>query len=85
LHLHKKQFAATREVDGPDTVGQQAEVPDAHESRRNDVQEESAEELAGFQRHEFGLVALSVVLPPKDYVLLIRRDQPAIGDGKPAP
>ena len=53
-------------------VGEKAEVADAHETARQQVQQEAAQELIDGQSHEPLLVAVSGVAPAKAYVALGR-------------
>ena len=66
-------------------VGQQAIVPDAMEAAGQHMQQESAHELLGRQRH--GLVARAslgaVGLPSETRPALIHRKKSAVGDGHP--
>ena len=63
------------------TVGEDAIVTDAHEAGRQDVQEEAADELGGFERHHAAPVAVSVVLVTKAHRIVGETDEPVIGDG----
>ena len=62
-------------------VSEEAEVADAHEAARQQVQEEAAQELIDRQSHEPLLVAVSGVSPAKGDVALGESNQPAVGDG----
>ena len=62
-------------------VGEEAEVADAHEAARQQVQQEAAQELFDGQSHEPLLVAVSGVSPAKGDVALGESNQPAVGDG----
>ena len=63
------------------SVGEEAEVADAHKAARQQVKEEAAQELIDGQIHEPFLVAVSGVAPAKGYVALGESNQPAVGDG----
>ena len=62
-------------------VSKKSEVADAHKTARQQVQEESAQELFDRQGHEPFLVAVSRVAPAKGYVALGESNQPAVGNG----
>jgi hypothetical protein len=62
-------------------IGEEAEVADAHEAARQQVQEEAAQKLIDGQSHQPLLVAVSGVAPAKGYVALGESNQPAVGDG----
>ena len=55
----------TCEIVGPTPRGQQAEVADADEAFREDVQEEAAEEFVDVERERADLTPVPIVLPPK--------------------
>jgi hypothetical protein len=78
-------------------VGEEPEVADlpvrctqtgAHEARREDVEEEAAEELGGRQCHRLDAVPSGVVFPPacrepsrtEAHLAGVHTDQPVIGD-----
>jgi hypothetical protein len=58
-------------------------VANPHESLGEDVQEESALELDGGQRHDPWLAAVGIILPSEGNSLSIKRQQPVIGDRHP--
>ena len=58
-----QQPAAQRRLAGAMAVGQEAEVADAVEPGRQDVEKEAPDELAGLQAHHLGLVVVPVILP----------------------
>ncbi len=78
-----EQLACSRDVLGTLAAGEQAVVADAMEARWQHMDQEAADELAGCERHH--LVALAafdpVVLPLEGDVLVVERDQAAVGDG----
>ena len=49
----------------PLAIGEQPEVPDAHEAAWEDVQKETAEEFVDAERHGFCVAAIGVVFPAK--------------------
>ena len=56
---------AKRQDSGTLPVGEKAEVTDAHETLGEQVQEETAQELAHAQSHKLLLVAVSRITPAK--------------------
>jgi hypothetical protein len=74
-----------REVGGTIAVGQQAEMPDLDEPRRQNVETEAAEELRWLKRHRSDLTAVGIVfvLERNRARLGIQRLQSAVGDGDP--
>src|SRR3954470_7417565 len=67
----------------PAGVRQEAEVADAAEALGQDMQQETADELAGVERHRFALVAGAVVLPAEADAPILAREQTAVGEGDP--
>ena len=53
-----EQLEAERQKSGAVAVGEETEVADAHESRRQQVEQEAAQELIDSQGHESFLVAM---------------------------
>ena len=80
---HSQQQPCRRNVFRPTAVGEQAIVTNAMEPARQDVRQESADELIRAKRH--GLVALAafdpVVLVFEGDAVVVHRDQAAVGDG----
>ena len=60
----------------------QAEVADLVEARRQDVLEETAEKLVGFELHDSPFTGLAVLVPKADSAI-IDGDDPIICDGVP--
>ncbi len=61
-----RQFLVTR------PVRQKPELPDAHESAGQDVQEKTPDELDGVDRHGSDFVAARVVFPLKSHASVLR-------------
>ena len=57
-----QERATAGELGGPATIGEQAEVADAHEAVGHDVLQEAADELRGRQGHDLHPVAVGVVV-----------------------
>ena len=60
---------------------EQAEVADADEAFRQDVQEEAPEEFVDVERQRAHLAAVAIVLPPKRDGVVGDGDEPVIRDG----
>ena len=80
-----QQLTCERQAGASVAVRQQPVVVDAVEATGQHVQQKAAHELARIERH--CLVAraalVAVVLPPEGHAALIKRDEPAVGDGHP--
>ena len=61
-------------------VGEEPEVADAHEAARQQVQEETAQELVDRQSQEPLLVGVRGVSPAEGDVALLKGDESAVGD-----
>jgi hypothetical protein len=62
-------------------IGQKAEVPDSHEGQRQQVEQETAQELIDRERHQALLIAVSGVSPTKSNLVTGQGDKAMIGDG----
>src|SRR5262249_17356952 len=65
---------------GPLVVGHHAEVTDADESLRQDVKQESPNELFGGEGHRSHLVAAGIISPTECDVVAIKGGEPVVGD-----
>src|SRR6266566_6625583 len=61
-------------------MGQQSEVPDADESRRQYVQQESPQKVVDFQRHQTLLILVSGIAPAESDGAVGERDQAMVRD-----
>jgi hypothetical protein len=61
-------------------MGHQSEVANADESRRQNMQEESAQELVDRQRHQALLVLVGGIAPAKSDHAIGQSDEPMVGD-----
>jgi hypothetical protein len=75
-----EKFAAKRELGGAMAVGHEAEMADAVEAVGQCVKKEAADELMGFESHDFCRAVLAVILPGEGNMILVECDEPAIGD-----
>jgi hypothetical protein len=62
-------------------VGEEAEVADADEAARQQVEQEAAEELIEAQSQQSLLVGMCRVTPAEGDVALLESNEPAVGDG----
>jgi hypothetical protein len=62
-------------------IGHHAEVADADESLRQDVKQESSDELVSKDGHRSHLVAASVISPTEGNAFAIEGDESVVGDG----
>jgi hypothetical protein len=80
---HIEQVACLGNVVGARAAGEQAVVADAVEARRQDVDQEYADELGSSECHDLLTIATlgTIVLPSEGDTAQVARDQPAVGDG----
>jgi hypothetical protein len=76
-----QQLSTKRESSCAMAIGEEAEVADAMEAGRQDVQEEPAHELARIERHDLAAAFLPVVLPEETDGIVCHGDEAAVGDG----
>jgi hypothetical protein len=67
-------LATSGETLGTSAIGQEAIVTNAMETVRQRVEEEAADELAGFERHDLDVAAVAIVLPGEPHRPLVERD-----------
>ncbi|OGQ81439.1 MAG: hypothetical protein A2289_24260 [Deltaproteobacteria bacterium RIFOXYA12_FULL_58_15] len=77
----RKQVSADRELLGSTAVGQQAVVPDAHESTRQHVHQETPEEFRSVERHDALLATSGIVLVPEADSAVLEGDEAAVANG----
>jgi hypothetical protein len=66
---------------GATAVGEEAEVADAYEARREHMKQKTSQELIDGQRHQLLLVAMCRVTPAKGDVAVFQPNEPVVGDG----
>ena len=79
-----KPLKADREQRAATATGQKTEVPDADESRRQYVQQESAQKFVDSQRHETLLILMSGIAPAEGDHAFRERDQTMVRDRYPS-
>ena len=72
--------ADARKLGGAAGVRQEAEVADAAEPFRQDVEQEATDELVGVERHHLGLVVGAIILPAEADATVLAGEEPAVGD-----
>ena len=75
------EFTAPCEVLASRRVGKQSVVSDAHQSRRQNVEQEAAEKLLHVEGHEPFRVASCAVVPAKGHAIAVEGDESLVGDG----
>ena len=70
-----------RAITATPAVGEQAEVADADQPLRQNVDEESAQELISRDGHDLLLAAVGIVLPAERDALVFESHQAMVGDG----
>src|SRR5438874_10756057 len=78
-----EQAADQRELGAAVRVGEEAEVADPAEAVRQDVQQETPDELADRQGHHLGTLRVPVVLPAEADLSVSQGDEPTVGNGDP--
>jgi len=77
-----EQEAAAQQRCGPLPVGEEAEVADADQAFRQNVDEEASQELIHRDRHDLLLAAGCIVLPAEGDTVILEADQAMVGDGE---
>lgn len=75
-----QQFEADGQQSRTAAVSEEAEVADANEGTRKQMQQETAQELVCRQAHQLLLVAVCGVTPAKGDVAVFQCDEPAVRD-----
>ena len=75
------KLPASFEVLVSSCVGEQSVVSDAHQSGRQDVEQEAAEKLLHVEGHEPFRVASCAVVPAKSHADVVEGDESVVGDG----
>ncbi len=75
-----EEFARAREFLATAAIGEQAEVAYAYESRGEDMEEETADELVAGQGHGFDAIGVSVITPPETDLALGEVDKTMVGE-----
>ena len=76
-----KQSPAPCEHTATPAVGKKAEVADADQTLRQNVDQESAQKLICGDRHDLLLAAMRIVFPAKRDLIILERNQSMVGDG----
>src|SRR6266851_2805150 len=78
---HPEQLPAALEFPRAVTVAEEAVVPDAMEPARQDMDQETADELRAIERHHLLAIAVPVILPAEADLAVVHGQQPVVGDG----
>jgi hypothetical protein len=65
---------------GAPAIGQEAERADADKAARQDVEQETAQELLRSERHHSLLITLGIILPAKSNLTLLESHEAMVGD-----
>lgn len=76
-----QQAATAFQLGGAAAVGEEAIVANAVKTVGQDMEQETADEFAGLQRHHLLLVVMAIVLPAEADGAVRELDQTAVGDG----
>ena len=76
-----QEFKTDGQQTGASSVGEEAEVTDAHEATWQHMQKEAAQELVDGQRHRLLPVAMCGIAPSEGDVAMVERDESVVGDG----
>jgi len=64
-------------------VGKHSEVADLDEACRQDMEQESADELDRIELHDAAAVVVSGIAPAKAHLPVVEAEQSSVGDGNP--
>jgi hypothetical protein len=79
--LQLRRAAETKwQVGSTFAIGQEAEVPDAHEAIRKQVQQEATKEFMERESHQSLFIVMGGVTPAKGDFVVGERDQSVVGD-----
>jgi len=79
--LYPKQSTTACEHTATPAVCGKAEVADADQALRQNVDQESAQELVCGDRHDLLLATVCIVFPAKRDPIILERNQSMVGDG----
>jgi hypothetical protein len=64
-------------------VGKQSEVADLDEAGRQDMEQETSDELDRIELQDAAAVVVSGIAPPKVHLSVVEAEQSSVGDGDP--
>jgi hypothetical protein len=73
------EAASLQDVVGPISVSEKAEVSNAGEARRENMEKEPTEELVWLQGHDASSIAAGVVLPGESDAVVVEGEDPTVG------
>ncbi len=62
-------------------VGQQAVVPDTHQTRRHEMQQKASQEFVDLECHQLTRVTVGPVSPTKGHTPVLESDEALVGNG----
>jgi len=66
---------------GPPAIGQEAEKANADKAARQDVEQETAQELLRTERHHSLLITVGIILPAESNLVAVEGHEAVVGDG----
>src|SRR5271167_2064171 len=81
LRCPAEQLEGKWQGGGTFAVGQETEIADAHETFREQMQKEAAQELIDRKRQQLLFVVVGGIAPTKRDLAISKRDQSMVGDG----
>jgi hypothetical protein len=79
--LCTEKSTAAGEHPGTPAIGEKAEVADADQALRENVNKEPAQKLVGRNSHDLLLAAMRIVFPAKRDSIILQGNQSMVGDG----
>lgn len=79
--IARQQLLAEREAMRPESIGEEAKIPDSDEALRQHMQEEATQELCAQQRHVALLATTRIILPTEGDAFAVECQQAVIGNG----
>ena len=67
----------------PVAVGEQSEVADLDKAGRQDMEQETPDELDRVESHDAAAVVMSGVAPAEAHLSVVEAEEPSVGDGNP--
>jgi len=76
-----EQALTERQESGTAAIGEEAERANADKAARQDVEQETAQELLRTERHHSLLNAVGIILPAKSNLIMLASHEAVVGDG----
>jgi hypothetical protein len=78
--IQQESLAEGQECGAP-AIGQETERADANKAARQDMEQETAQELLRTERHDFLLIPVSIILPAESNLILLESYEAVVSDG----